>query len=100
MNYFTKWPEAYSISDQEASTFAKVLVQLWISRLGVPLQLHSDQGRNFDSAVYKSQCEILCIDKTRTAALHSQFDSMIERLIQTFLNSLSLLVSSNQHAWD
>ncbi|GFW90370.1 retrovirus-related Pol polyprotein from transposon 412 [Trichonephila clavipes] len=68
MDYFTKWPEAYPIPDQEASTVAEVLVQRWISRFGVPLQLHSDQGRNFDSAVCKRQCEILAIDKTRTTA--------------------------------
>ncbi|GFT65331.1 retrovirus-related Pol polyprotein from transposon 412 [Trichonephila clavipes] len=27
MDYFTKWPEAYSIPDQEASTVAEVLVE-------------------------------------------------------------------------
>ncbi|GFY31601.1 retrovirus-related Pol polyprotein from transposon 412 [Trichonephila clavipes] len=100
MDYFTKWPEAYPISDQEASTVAKVLVQHWISRFGVPLQLHSDQGRNFDSAVCKRLCEILAIDKTRTTALHPQSDSMLERFNRTILNSLSLLVSSNQQDWD
>ncbi|GFV50399.1 retrovirus-related Pol polyprotein from transposon 412 [Trichonephila clavipes] len=42
MDYFTKWPEAYPIPDQEASTVAEVLVQHWISRFGVPLQLHPD----------------------------------------------------------
>ncbi|GFV20568.1 retrovirus-related Pol polyprotein from transposon 412 [Trichonephila clavipes] len=64
--YFTKWPETYSIPDQEASTVAEVLVQHWISRFGVPLHLHSDQRRNFDSTVCKRLCEILAIDKTRT----------------------------------
>ncbi|GFU01032.1 retrovirus-related Pol polyprotein from transposon 412 [Trichonephila clavipes] len=79
IDYFTKWPEAYPIPDQEASTGAEVLVQHWISRFGVPLQLHSDQGRNFDSAVCKRLCEILAIHKTRTTALHPQFDGMVER---------------------
>ncbi|GFS83435.1 retrovirus-related Pol polyprotein from transposon 412 [Trichonephila clavipes] len=64
--YFTKWPETYPIPDQEASTVAEVLVQHWISRFGVPLQLHSDQRRNSDSAVCKRLCEILAIEKTRT----------------------------------
>ncbi|GFV61211.1 retrovirus-related Pol polyprotein from transposon 412 [Trichonephila clavipes] len=62
MVYFTKWTEAYPIPDQEASTVGEVLVQHWISRFGVPLQLHSDQGRDFDSAVCKRLCEILAID--------------------------------------
>ncbi|GFX11364.1 retrovirus-related Pol polyprotein from transposon 412 [Trichonephila clavipes] len=79
MDYFTKWPEAYLISDQEASTVAEVLDQHWISRFGVPLQLHSDQARNFDSEVCKRLCEILAIDKTRTTALHPQSDGMIVR---------------------
>ncbi|GFV81518.1 retrovirus-related Pol polyprotein from transposon 412 [Trichonephila clavipes] len=101
MDYFTKWPEAYPISYQEASTVAEVLVQHWILRFGVPLQLHSDQGRNFDSAVCKRLCEILAIDKTITA-FHPHSDRMLERFNRTILNSLSfsLLVSSNQHDWD
>ncbi|GFU01549.1 retrovirus-related Pol polyprotein from transposon 412 [Trichonephila clavipes] len=96
MDYFTKWPEAYPISDQDASTVAEVLVQHWISRFEVPLQLHSDQGRNFDSAVCKRPREILVIDKTRTTALHPQSDGMVERFNRTILKNLSLLVSSNQ----
>ncbi|GFY31406.1 retrovirus-related Pol polyprotein from transposon 412 [Trichonephila clavipes] len=96
MDYFTKLSEAYPIP----STIAEVLAQHWISRFGVPLQLHSDEERNFDSAVCKKLCEILAIDKTRTAALHPQSDGMVERFSRTILNSLSLLVSSNQQDWD
>ncbi|GFX07204.1 retrovirus-related Pol polyprotein from transposon 412 [Trichonephila clavipes] len=100
MDYFTKWPEAYPIPNQEASAVAEVLVQHWISRFGVPLQLHSDQGRNFDSAVCKRLCEILTIDETRTTVLHPQSDGMVERFNRTILNSLSLQLSSNQKDWD
>ncbi|KAF8784306.1 Retrovirus-related Pol polyprotein like [Argiope bruennichi] len=79
---------------------AEILVQNWISRYGVPLQLHSDQGRNFDSAVCTRLCEILGIDKIRTTALHPQSDGIVERFNRTILNSLSLLVSRNQQDWD
>ncbi|GFX85780.1 retrovirus-related Pol polyprotein from transposon 412 [Trichonephila clavipes] len=100
MDYFTKWPEVYPIPDQEAPTVAEAVVQHWISRYGVPLQLHSDQGRNFVSAVLKGVCELLGIDKTKTTPLHPQSDGMVERFNRTILNNLSLMISKNQQDWD
>ena len=47
MDYFSKWPEAYGIPNQEATTVAQVLVDNLFTRFGIPLELHSDQGRNF-----------------------------------------------------
>ncbi|GFW30419.1 retrovirus-related Pol polyprotein from transposon 412 [Trichonephila clavipes] len=84
----------------EAPTVAEAVVQHWISRYGVPLQLHSDQGRNFVSAVLKGVCELLGIDKTKTTPLHPQSDGMVERFNRTILNNLSLMVSKNQQDWD
>ncbi|GFW60701.1 retrovirus-related Pol polyprotein from transposon 412 [Trichonephila clavipes] len=81
-------------------TVAEAVVQHWISRYGVPLQLHSDQGRNFVSAVLKGVCELLGIDKTKTTPLHPQSDGMVERFNRTILNNLSLMVSKNQQDWD
>ncbi|GFS52302.1 hypothetical protein TNCV_4850271 [Trichonephila clavipes] len=100
MDYFTKWPEVYPIPDQEAPTVAEAVVQHWISRYGVPLQLHSDQIRNFVSAVLKGVCELLGIDKIKTTPLHPQSDGMVERFNRTILNNLSLMVSKNQQDWD
>ena len=100
MDYFTKWPEAYPLPDQEATTVAEVLLQNWISRFGSPLQLHSDQGRNFTSAVCKGLCQLLKIDKTQTTPLHPQSDGMVERFNRTILNNLSIFVSKNQQDWD
>ncbi|GFX39785.1 retrovirus-related Pol polyprotein from transposon 297 [Trichonephila clavipes] len=49
---------------------------------------------------FAGDCEILGIDKTRKTALHPQSDGMVERFNRIILNSLSLLVSSNQQNWD
>ena len=46
-DYFSKWTEAYPIPNQEVKTVADVLVHEFVSRYGVPGELHSDQGRNF-----------------------------------------------------
>ncbi|GBM86428.1 Transposon Ty3-I Gag-Pol polyprotein [Araneus ventricosus] len=100
MDYFTKWPEAIPIPDQEASTVAEELVRSWISCYGVPMILHSDQGTNFNSALFTKLCELLGILKTRTTALHPESDGMVERFNRTILNHLSLFVSRNQTDWD
>ncbi|GBM94250.1 Transposon Ty3-I Gag-Pol polyprotein, partial [Araneus ventricosus] len=100
MDYFTKWPEAIPIPDQEASIVAEELVRSWISCYGVPMILHSDQGTNFNSALFTKLCELWGILKTRTTALHPESDGMVERFNRTILNHLSLFVSRNQTDWD
>jgi hypothetical protein len=47
MDYFTKWPEVYTIPNQEASTVAEALVANFFCCFGIPRELRSDQGRNF-----------------------------------------------------
>ena len=51
-DYFTKWVEAYPMKDQEAKTAAEVFVREFVSRKGVPMIIHSDQGRNFESKLF------------------------------------------------
>jgi hypothetical protein len=48
MDYFMKWPEAYTIPNQEVSTIAEALVMNFC-HFGIPRELHSDQGHNFES---------------------------------------------------
>lgn len=49
--YFTKWTEAVTPPDQEATTVASALIKSVITKFGVPRELHSDQGSNFESNV-------------------------------------------------
>ncbi len=59
MDYFTKWPEAYAVPDQSASTSAQRLVDEMFARFGVPDELHIDQGRNFESRLFNEACQRL-----------------------------------------
>ncbi|KAL0147701.1 hypothetical protein M9458_056979 [Cirrhinus mrigala] len=83
MDYFTKWPEAFALPDQEAETVANALVEGMFSRFGVPQSIHSDQGRNFESKVFSCMCSQLGINKTRTTPLHPQSDGLVERFNRT-----------------
>lgn len=99
-DYFSKWTEAYAVPNQEASTIAEIFIEQWISRFGVPMELHSDQGRNFESSIFSKTCEILGIRKTRTTPLHPQSDGMVERFNKTLENQLRIFVSDHQDDWD
>ena len=59
-----------------ADTVAYILVENIILRFGMPLVIHSDQGREFENGLMKS-CALLGCTKTRTAPYHPESDGMI-----------------------
>ena len=99
-DYFTKLTEAYPMPNQEAETVANIIVYEFVSRFGVPRQLHTDQGRNFESKLFQEMCRVLEIDKTRTTPLRPQSDGKFERFNRTLEAMLSKFVDKSQTNWD
>jgi transposase InsO family protein len=96
----TKWAEALPMPDERAETVARALVEDFICKMGIPTQIHSDQGRQFESAVFQEVCRLLGIQKTRTTPLHPQSDGQTERVNRTLLNLLAKMAADNPAAWD
>ncbi|KAK3086157.1 hypothetical protein FSP39_014434 [Pinctada imbricata] len=99
-DYFTKWAEAVPLPDMEAKTIAQAFIDNFVTKFGVPRVLHTDQGRQFESRLFKQLCEILGINKTRTSPYHPQSDGMVERMNRTIENMLATYVDANQRNWD
>jgi len=99
-DYFTKWMEAYAIPNMEAITIATNLTDKFFLRFGIPEQLHSDQGKQFESQLLKEVCTILRIDKTRTTPYHPQSDGLIERFNRTLLSMLSTTADEHPFHWE
>ena len=101
-DYFSKWVEAYPVPNEKATTVAEKLVEEFVCRFGVPDQLHSDQGRNFESEVFSEMCTTLGIEKTRTTPYNPKSDGMIERFNRTLLTMVSLMIEPHkrQRDWD
>ena len=99
-DYFTKWVEAFLLPNQKAKTVADKLVNEVICRFGVPLMIHSDQGRNFESALFAEVCQLLDIQKTRTTPYHPQSNGKVERYNRTLEMQLSTFADYNQKDWD
>ena len=99
-DHFTRWTEAFAIQNQEATTVAEKLVNEMFLRFSPPTQLHSDQGRQFESSVMSEVCKLLGIAKSRTTAYHPQCDGLVERHNRTLLAMLSTHTQEHPQSWD
>lgn len=76
---FSRWPEAIPIENQEAETVAKAFYSNWVARFGTPLRITTDQGRQFESHLFKHLNGLLGTTHLRTTAYHPASNGMIER---------------------
>ena len=94
-DYFTKWSEAYPLPDAEAHTCMTALYNNFFSRFGLPRQIHSDQGKNFESKLFTELCNIAGIDKSHTTPFHPRSDGQTEQMNRTLLQMLRTTASDN-----
>jgi Integrase core domain len=99
-DYFTKWSDAFPLRNQEASTVAKVLVDRVFAYFGMPLQILTDRGSNFESQLFNSLCQRLGIDHIRTTTNKPSTNDLVERFHRTLNRTLGKVVSDNQRDWD
>jgi hypothetical protein len=64
------------------------------------LAIHSDQGRNFDSEIFKQLCEILEIRKTRTSPRNPKCNGQTERFNRSIVSMSKSYLSGEQTNWD
>lgn len=62
-------------------------------------QLHSDQGRNFESQVIKELCRLGGVRKTRTTPYHPRGDPSAKRGHRSLLKMLGTLSEEKKSSW-
>jgi hypothetical protein len=100
IDQFTKWLECYPLPDQTAESVARVFTDQFVSRLGCPLQIHTDQGANFESELFKAVCKILCVNKTRTTPYRPCSNGQVERMNRTLLQMIRCYLDGHLDTWD
>ena len=68
-------------------------MEQFINLYGYHQRIHSDQGRNFDSALIKQLCELSGIAKSRTTPYHPEGNGACERFNSTLLGLLGTLAA-------
>ena len=100
VDQFTKWVEICPIPEQSAETTVKNFFESFICRFGVPLQVHTDQGRNFDGNLFKAFCDLMQATKTRTTPYHPSANGQVERYNRTILQMIRCFLKNKQQDWD
>ena len=84
----TRWFECIPVPDITAETVASAFLSGWVARFGVPLNVVTDQGRQFESELFDRLSSIVGFHRLRTTSFHPQSNGMIERFHRTLKTAL------------
>ena len=99
VDHFSKWAEAVPLRNKETTTVADALVDKMFTRVGMPFEILSDQGKEFDSGLMHELCERLGINKVRTSAYKPSTNGATERFHRTLNSMMGRVVNENQRDW-
>ena len=100
-DHFTRWQDAIAVPDATAPVVATTLDQRVFCYFGLPEQLHSDQGAQFESQLMEELCALWRVEKTHTTPYHPQSNGLVERGNRSLGDSLrTLLLRRGQEEWD
>ena len=100
VDQFTMWVDAFPLKNQLAETGAGVVVGEFVARVGCPLEIHTDQGGNFESELFKEMCELLEIGKTRTTSYRPSANGQVERYNRSIAQIIRCCIGDGQERWD
>ena len=86
---FTRWPEAFPMPNITADTVAKTFIRGWVSRFGVPSTVTTDQGRQFESDLFKQLSILLGTTRVRTSPYNPAANGLVERLHRQIKTALT-----------
>ena len=100
VDQFTKWVEAVPLPNQKAEVVARGMLENFITRMGCPTEIVTDQGANFQSELFTELCNLLEIAKKRTTPYHPSANGQVERMNRTVMQMLSCVTKNDQNTWD
>ncbi|MCG7868952.1 MAG: DDE-type integrase/transposase/recombinase [Candidatus Thiodiazotropha taylori] len=99
-DHFSKYVEIIPVPNMTAEVCASKILNEYIARWGCPLSIHSDQGRTYESQIFKELCRMLEIRKTRTSVRNPKGNGQSERFNRTLLRMIRAYLCDEQGEWD
>ena len=100
IDQFTRWLEIRPLVTQDAQSVAQAFFEQYVVRFGVPVMIHTDQGRNFEGDLFQAFCALLEVAKTRTTPYRPSSNGQVERYSQLVLNFLRCFPGQKLQEWD
>jgi hypothetical protein len=97
---FTKYVELIALPNKEAETVATALFNRWICRYGVPLEIITDQGKEFVNLLSEELWKLLGVIHNTTTAHHPQCNAQAEVANKTIAKYLSGFVDETTLDWE
>ena len=97
---FSRWTEACPLPDKTAQSVADAFFSQIVCHFGMPIVIHSDQGREFENRIMQELCILRGSHKTRMTPYHPESDGLVERFNRTLLMMLAMFASKNREDWD
>ena len=101
IDMFSRYVVAVALPNQHAPTVCDALLKHCILIFGTARRNLSDQGTNFESAVFSNFCLLWPIHKTTTTAYHPASNGACERVNQTIKRGMQIYLNEqNLTEWD
>ena len=97
---FTKYVELVALPDKEALTVTSAIFNRWICRYGLPLEIVTDQGREFCNKMSDELYQLLGTRHQTTTARHPQCNAAAEVCNKTIAKYLNSFVDVSTLDWE
>lgn len=99
IDFATRYPDAVALPSIDAVSIAEALLEIF-SRVGLPREVVTDQGRSFTSELMKEVGRLLTVKFFRTTPYHAMANGLVEKFNGTLKAMLKRVCQEKPRSWD
>ncbi|KAL5550679.1 hypothetical protein UlMin_000855 [Ulmus minor] len=99
IDYYTKWVEAEALAKITEQNVTAFIWKNIVCRFGVPRELVSDHGTQFENEKLQSICDRLGIIKVFSSPAHPKSNGQVEAVNKTIKQTLKKKLEKSKGAW-
>ncbi|XP_067939761.1 uncharacterized protein [Watersipora subatra] len=100
-NQITRWQDGLALPDATAPVVGNALDERVFCHLGLPEQIHTDYGAQFESQLMTKLCQLWNMEKAHTTLYHPLANGTVVRNNRGLRDSLRVLLLARGHdQWD